>query len=140
MASRRQELLISADSHVIEDPHFWEKRPPAACKDQASVFPEQEVGFFQAQSGGRDPGERVKVMAADGMSGEVLYPTLGLNLFGLQDVALQEACFRVYNDWILEYCSASPDRLYGVCCTRSRLLRDNVRELYKLPTPTPVAG
>src|ERR1700736_5627641 len=129
MASRRQELLISADSQVIEDPHFWEKRLPAACKDQASVFPEQEVGFFQAQSGGRDPGERVKEMAADGMSGEVLYPTLALNLFGLQDVALQEACFRVYNDWILEYCSASPDRLYGVSCIPTYDIDHGVAEL-----------
>ena len=129
MASRRQELLISADSHVIEDPHFWEKRLPAAFKDHAPVFPEQEVGFFQAQPGGRDPDERVKEMAADGVSGEVLYPTLAMNLFGLQDVALQEACFRVYNDWILEYCSASPDRLYGVCCIPTYDIDHGVAEL-----------
>src|SRR6267142_5284942 len=55
-------------------------------------------------------------MAVDGVSGEVLYPSFAMNLFGLQDVALQEACFRVYNDWILEYCSVAPDRLYGVSC------------------------
>jgi hypothetical protein len=65
MASRGKELLISADSHIIEDPHFWKKRLPAAFKDQALVFPDREVGgFFQAHAGGRDPHERVKEMAA----------------------------------------------------------------------------
>ena len=129
MASSGRELLISADSHIIEDPHFWESRLSAAFKDQAPVFPDQEVGFFQAQPGGWDPDERVKEMAADGVSGEVLYPTLAMNLFGLQDVALQEACFRVYNDWILEYCSVAPDRLYGVCCIPTYDIDHGVAEL-----------
>ena len=53
MASRGEELLISADSHIIEDPHFWENRLPAAFKEQAPVFPEREVGgLFQAHAGG----------------------------------------------------------------------------------------
>ena len=43
MASSGEELLISADSHVIEDPHFWQNRLPAALKDQAPVFPERET-------------------------------------------------------------------------------------------------
>src|SRR5262249_30097131 len=75
MTSPGEELLISADSHVIEDPHFWEQRLPAAFADQAPVFPEREVGgLFQAHPGGWDPHERVKEMAVDGVSGEVLYP------------------------------------------------------------------
>ncbi len=99
MASRGEEPLISADSHIVEDPHLWENRLPVAFKDQAPVFPEREVGgLFQAHAGGWDPHERVKEMAADGVSGEVLYPSFAMNLFGLQDAALQEACFRVYND------------------------------------------
>jgi hypothetical protein len=92
MASRGEELLISADSHVIEDPHFWENRLPAAFKDQAPVFPEREMGgLFQAHAGGWDPHERVKEMAVDGVSGDVLYPSFAMKLFGLQDAALQEA-------------------------------------------------
>ena len=42
MASLGAELLISADSHVIEDPHFWESRLPASFKDQAPIFPERK--------------------------------------------------------------------------------------------------
>ena len=70
MASLGEELLISADSHVIEDLHFWKNRLPAAFKDQAPVFAEREVGgSFQAHPGGWDPNERVKEMAVDGVSG-----------------------------------------------------------------------
>ena len=130
MASSGEELLISADSHVIEDPHFWQNRLPAALKDQAPVFPEREVGgLFQAHPGGWDPHERVKEMAVDGVSGEVLYPSFAMNLFGLQNAALQEACFRVYNDWILEYCSVAPDRLYGVSCIATYDIDHGVTEL-----------
>ena len=84
MPSPGGELLISADSHIVEDPHFWEDRLPAAFRDQAPVFPEREVGgLFQAHPGGWDPHERVKEMAVDGVSGEVLYPSFAMNLFGL---------------------------------------------------------
>src|SRR6516225_175683 len=68
-------------------------------------------------------------MAADGVSGEVLYPSFAMNLFGLQHVSLQEACFRACNDWILEYCSVAPDRLYGVSCIRTYDMDHGVAEL-----------
>jgi hypothetical protein len=68
-------------------------------------------------------------MAVDGVSGEVLYPSFAMNLFGLQDAALQEACFRVYNNWILEYCSVAPDRLYGVSCIPTYDINHGVAEL-----------
>jgi uncharacterized protein len=130
MASRAKKLLISADSHIIEDPHFWENRLPASFKSQAPVFPEREVGgLFQAHAGGWDPHERVKEMAADGVSGEVFYPSFAMNLFGLKDAALQEACFRAHNDWILEYCSVAPDRLYGVSCIATYDIDHGVAEL-----------
>ena len=132
MASRGEELLISADSHVVEDPHLWENRLPAAFKDGPHVIFEREVGgLFQAHAGGWDPHERVKEMAVDGVSGEVLYPSFAMDLFGLQDAALQEACFRAYNDWILEYCSIAPDRLYGVSCISTYDIDHGVAELVR---------
>ena len=109
------ELLLSADSHVIEDPQLWKKRLPLSFQDRAPVFPELKVGgAFQARPGGHDPTARLSEMAQDGVSGEVLYPSFCLDLYGLTDAALQEACFRVYNDWIIEYCSVAPDRLFGI--------------------------
>ena len=42
---------------------------------------------------------------------------------------MQEACFRAYNDWILEYCSVAPDRLYGVSCIPTYDIDHGVAEL-----------
>jgi predicted TIM-barrel fold metal-dependent hydrolase len=134
------EILISADSHVVEPSDLWVTRLPAAMRDRAPNFknalasrggrpplnlqdPDHEVVKISAESkplsyedrrAGRDPLERVKAMAVDGVSAEVLYPSVGGRLFHLQDAALQEACFRVYNDWLIEYCKAAPDRLFGI--------------------------
>ena len=55
-------------------------------------------------------------METDGVSAEVLYPTLALRLFSIADPALQEACFRVYNDWLVEYARVAPERLVGIAC------------------------
>ncbi|HEY2105794.1 MAG TPA: amidohydrolase family protein, partial [Candidatus Binataceae bacterium] len=50
----------------------------------------------------------------DGVEAEVLYTTLGMSLFGLGDAELQQACFRVYNNWLAEFCSHDRRRLHGV--------------------------
>jgi predicted TIM-barrel fold metal-dependent hydrolase len=109
------EVIISADSHVMEPHDLWVTRLPARFRDAAPSYPPPKVGEgLQQHPGGQDPRERVKEMATDGVSGEVLYPTLSLDQFGLDDAELQEACFRVYNDWLIDYCSVSPERLVGV--------------------------
>ena len=90
-----QEVILSADSHVMEPHDLWVERLPSAYREQAPRFAPPKVGEgFQRHPGGHDPHERIKEMAADGVSAEVLYPTLGLRLFGLDDPGLQEACFR----------------------------------------------
>jgi predicted TIM-barrel fold metal-dependent hydrolase len=107
--------LISSDSHVIEPPDLWTERLPEGLRDRAPTYPAREVGnVFQAHEGGWDPVARVKEMAVDGVSGEVLYPSLAMDQYGINDQTIQEACFRVYNDWLIEYCAYSPDRLFGV--------------------------
>ena len=106
------ELIISADSHVIEPHNLWAERLPPSLRGQAPHYTPHSG--FQAHDGGANPTTRVKEMAMDGVSGEVLYASLAMNQFGLTDAALQEACFRVYNDWLIEYCSHVPDRLFGL--------------------------
>ena len=81
------ELLLSADSHVIEDPQLWKKRLSASFRDRAPAWPELKIGGqFQARPGGHDPTARLSEMAQDGVSGEVLYPSFCLDLYGLTDV------------------------------------------------------
>jgi predicted TIM-barrel fold metal-dependent hydrolase len=42
---------------------------------------------------------------------------------------LQEACFKVYNDWLLEYCAAAPERLFGVACISAYRIDEAVKEM-----------
>ena len=114
-AGSTENLLFSSDSHVMEPADTVVSRVPKAFRDQAPRFPELKVGEgFQTHPGGSDPYRRIKEMASDGVSAEVLYPTYSLGLFAMDDAVLQEACFRAYNEWLIEYCQVSLDRLVGV--------------------------
>ena len=73
-----------------------------------------EAGLDNALPGGWDPAERLKDMDLDGVEAAVLYTTVGFVLFRLEDAEFQEACFRVYNDWLAEFCSYAPQRLGGL--------------------------
>lgn len=61
-----------------------------------------------------DPAERISDQDRDGVMGEVLYPSLAMQLFQLEDGALRAASFRAYNDWLADYCSYNPRRLAGI--------------------------
>ena len=123
------DLLISADSHIMEPSELWRERLPARLKDRAPYsergnqhrtsvatagFSNETRGAFRP--GGWDPSKRVEEMAMDGVSGEVLFPTVALSHFAMEDAELQDACFHAYNDWIHGYCQAAPDRLFAVAC------------------------
>ena len=127
MKKKAAELLISADSHVIEPNDLWAERLPSSYRDRAPHWPKGSI--THAHPGGTDPRARVKEMATDGVSGEVLYPSLPLRQFGMTDAAFQEACFRVYNDWLIEYCAYAPDRLFGVALISTYQIDNAVKEL-----------
>src|SRR6266581_2968889 len=108
-------IIISADSHVMEPVDLWKNGVPEKYREAAPLFPPHKLGEgFQRREGGQDPNARIKEMEVDGLSAEVLYPTLLLGLYALEDAGLQEACFRLYNDWLIEYCSVDRGRLIGI--------------------------
>ena len=41
----------------------------------------------------------------------------------------QEACFEVYNDWIMDYCSVNPDRLVGIPCISLYDVNRGIKEM-----------
>jgi predicted TIM-barrel fold metal-dependent hydrolase len=76
-----------------------------------------------------DPALRIKDQERDGVSGEVLYPSLGMRLFQMEDGGLRAACFQAYNDWLADYCAHSPRRLAGVAMVSLDDPLDGVEEL-----------
>lgn len=146
----RDELLVSADSHVVEPIEIWEKGvtgslaqraprllvepgPPAkvllwldglpaapiagfggAGKPAEARVGDQWCGYDVIRAGAWSPVDRLRDQDLDGVSAEVLYPSLAMRMFSLPDPALQTACFRAYNDWIASFCAHDPRRLVGV--------------------------
>ncbi|MDH4146677.1 MAG: amidohydrolase [Acidimicrobiia bacterium] len=73
-------------------------------------------GYDGLNPGVRDPHKRLDEQAQDGIVGEVMYPSLNMFAFNLPDRDVVKAVFERHNDWVLEYCSANPDRLVGIGC------------------------
>ena len=104
----------------------------------AGKTPEELPQFFRdstykdVRPGGWDPAERLKDMDIDGVAAEVIYTTLGFRQFWLTDAALQRACFRVYNDWLAEYCAYAPKRLAGLAMISLYDIEMAVQELQRI--------
>ncbi|HEX3246118.1 MAG TPA: amidohydrolase family protein [Chloroflexota bacterium] len=120
-----KELAISADSHVLEPRDLWTDRLPVGLRERVPQLPNRR----EDKPGATDPADRLGVMQRDSVSMEVLYPTYALTQFGMEDQELQEACFRVYNDWLVEYCAATPGRLVGIPCISTYDIQHAVNEL-----------
>jgi predicted TIM-barrel fold metal-dependent hydrolase len=123
-------VIVSADSHVMEPVDLWKKGVPERYREAAPVFAPHKLGEgFQQRAGGGDPHARIREMELDGLSAEVLYPTLALGLFAQNDAGLQQACFRLYNDWLVDYCSVAPNRLIGIAAISVYDIDHAVKEL-----------
>ena len=54
---------------------------------------------------------RLQDMDRDGVEAQIIFgPIFQIST---DDPVLRVACYRVYNDWLLEFCAAAPDRLIG---------------------------
>ncbi len=118
------EAMISSDSHVIEPSDLWTKLP-SSIQQKLPTFGERKGD----KPGGKNPKQRLDEMAKDCVSAEVLYPTRGLQLFGIEDAAAQEAAFQIGNDYMAEYCSAAPGRLVGIAMISCYNIKNSVKEL-----------
>jgi hypothetical protein len=67
------EILFSGDGHVGAPVDLWETRLPERFRERAPRFPDVKYGEGNhARTGGREPLQRLKDMAIDGISAEVL--------------------------------------------------------------------
>ncbi len=110
-AAKIPTFLVSADSHVDEPPNMFDALPQAIREK----IKRPNLMRESRPKGGMDPKIRITDMELDGIAAEVLYPTYTLGLFAAEP-EVQEAGFRVYNDWLADYCSTSPKRLFGIPC------------------------
>jgi predicted TIM-barrel fold metal-dependent hydrolase len=136
--------VVSSDSHVLEPHDLWTKklagtrfadRAPrmTGSAEQGYLFevdglppfpaglagaagrPSETLGLAgELRSGGWDPAARLLDMDQDGITAEVLYPSVGMTVSQSSDREYQLACIRAYNDWVAEFCQGGGGRLVGI--------------------------
>src|SRR5262249_47002861 len=101
----------------------------------AGLPPEQRPAWIRwedVRRGGYDPSARVSEQDQDGVDAEVLYPTPRVShqvFWHTTDPAFHLACVRAYNDWLSEYASHAPSRLWGVAMLPNVGVDEAVAEL-----------
>lgn len=73
-------------------------------------------GYEGLNPGVLDSTKRMAEQDRDGIVGEVMYPSLSMFTFAVEDDEIRAAAFQRHNDWVFEYCSPDPDRLIGIGC------------------------
>ncbi len=129
--------VIDADAHVIEGASFFQhalRRWPDRIRVGGGPIPGIEVeGLRYPETEGPGAGcpprhALVDVEGADPSSVEgvlrdadregidkmVLFPSFGLGISTFRDLAFGAEIAAFYNEWLREWISAAPDRLYGV--------------------------
>jgi uncharacterized protein len=94
----------------------WDGKPPATgnARPVKPLYNSFDRAGIYDQSARRpaDATLRIEDMDRDGVRAQVIFgPIFQIST---DDPALRVACYRVYNDWLVEFCQAAPDRLLGV--------------------------
>jgi len=90
------------------------------------------VRFEEMHRGGWDPEARLADQDRDGVTAEILYPTVGMVICNHKDANYKQACFEAYNRWIADYCAPHADRLLGIGQTAMRTPEDGIRDLEQI--------
>jgi predicted TIM-barrel fold metal-dependent hydrolase len=101
----------------------------AAAGKKAEELATFKARFDDLHHGGWDPNLRIQDQERDGISAEILYPTVGMVLCNHPDIDYKKACFDAYNLWLAEYCSAHPDRLFGMGQTAMRTPDEGIEDI-----------
>ncbi len=92
-----------------------------------------------ARPGAWNPVERLKDMDLDGVDAEVLYPNL-LAIYLIEDLELQYACQRAYNDFLSEFCGTDPARLLGLAMIPTDSVELGVQEIKRVSKKEGIRG
>jgi len=102
------EHVVVDDTEILAVPLGTLATPGARFSDPASFRALEE-----AHPGGWDPVARLSDMDVEGIDQAVLFPSVGLYFWALDDAAAAVPIARAYNDWLASYCGANPGRLFG---------------------------
>ena len=88
--------------------------------------------FEDLHRSGWDPTARAADQARDGITGETLYPSVGMLLCNHKDPQYKQTCMEAYNRWISEFCAHDPSRLYGLGQSALLSVEQGVEDLVRM--------
>ena len=129
--------IISGDSHVMEPSEIWNEALGDKWGDEVPRSIDEHLGkkgnyYYSGaqvltigrsdeeakkigfQAAGWDPAVRVEFQDKAGIRGEMMNATRMLLIMQHPNAGVLRDCAAVFNDWLAEFCSHAPDRLYGV--------------------------
>jgi predicted TIM-barrel fold metal-dependent hydrolase len=124
-ASAAMPKMISTDAHVMEPDALWQELPQRLQQHLP------KVAFRNSPPGATDPHLRLADQETDGVEAEILFPNYGMALFGIDDVETQQESFKLYNDWISNFCKTDPKKLYGVPCVSVYDIKAGIKEMQR---------
>ena len=107
------------DALIVERDNVIMRAPGAGNIGGARVAESTRRGWrgFRYTDGdpaGFDPNLRIKEHDREGIDIAFMYPSLALYLNGIKDREHARLACEIYNDWLADYCSHDPNRMYGV--------------------------
>jgi len=141
------------DAYLDIDPAFRDRRPhlihdekqgagmavdglpapvPMAFINAAGRKP-QDIGkpvvWERLNPAGHDPKARLALQEQEGISAEVIFPSVGMILCRVQDIDYRKACNDAYNRWLAGFCETAPERLLGLATVTLRSVEEGIEEL-----------
>ncbi len=100
-------------------------------EDLSDFFTPGKVRYYDALiHASNDPHARIEWMNEEKVDVSLLYPTLGLFWEdGCEDPKAAGAYCRAYNNWLLDFCNAYPDRLIPIAHIPTRDVQEAVKEV-----------
>jgi uncharacterized protein len=93
------------------------------------------TGFYEDGQKGRrhptDPVLRARDMDLDGVQAEVIFGILGAAT-RLNDPVAANEMFRIYNDWLVDFCKHDPTRFIGLACLPYGDIDAAVKEIHRV--------
>src|SRR4029453_2839177 len=103
----------------------------AAAGSSFLEFKPAGLRYDEIRPGSFDTKARLADMDVDGITAQVLYPSVTLAGAALyaEERELQRVCVRAYNEWLLEFCEGSGGRLIPQAILPTTGLKDSIDEL-----------
>jgi uncharacterized protein len=104
-------------------------------------FRQKGLRYDDDPPGTGEPSQRLAEQDRDGIDAEVLFSTVVATMFTkMQDPTLIMACVRAYNDWLADFCSHDPNRLFGMALIPFDGVRQATEELERVSAKTGIRG